>query len=49
MTFWQGIAVLSPYIIGITAIFGIVYPVSMIAVHKLMGGKLTIREILKRI
>ena len=42
-------AVFAPYIIGITAIFGIVYPVSMIAVHKLMGGKLTIREILKRI
>ena len=41
--------ILLPYIVGIWAIFAVVYPLTMIAAYKLTGKKLTVREILKKI
>lgn len=35
--------------LGLVALFGVIYPAVMIICHKMFGGKLTMREILRRI
>lgn len=49
MTFWQCFISLMPFVLAAVLFFGIVYPAVMIAVYKVSGSRLSIREILKRI
>ncbi len=49
MTFMSCFMFLAPWLMGVCVAFGVVYPAVMVAMYKLCGSKLSIREILKRI
>lgn len=49
MNFWECFWAVLPYAIGVPMLVCVGYPIIRIAAHKICGGKLTVREILKRI
>ena len=49
MTFWQCFISLMPFVLAAVLFFGVVYPAVMIAIYKLGGSRMSIREIMKRI
>ena len=49
MTFWECFWSLMPYVAGFVLAVGVAYPLTVIAAHKLLGGKKTVKELMREI
>ena len=38
-----------PYVAGLVTVVGIAYPLTVITAHKLLGGKKTVKELMREI